>query len=234
MKRNRLLMKPNTTTLVLGVSLAVVTGLFSSTIFGTMGSTNLDSTSLGTAGYITGHVTTTLTDAAGNIKEYRQSDNQIVNTGESCVTKLLFGAAGGDTVASGVCTGEFNDGFRYIGIGNYTTSVNGTNTALGQEYRSTSVPSLARGVGSVVMTNSTGTDGATVSFGKAVISRTFTCTHCSIPQVVAESGLFNGTSVNNTPMFARQTFTGITMNNGDSLTVQWTINVGGTTNALTP
>jgi len=227
-------MKPNTTTLVLGVSLAVVTGLFGSTIFGTIGSTNLDNTSLGTAGYITGHVTTTLTDAAGNIKEYRQSDNQIVNTGESCVTKLLFGAAGGDTVSSGICTGEFNSGFRFIGIGNYTTSVNGTNTKLGNEYLAASVPSLARGVSSVTMTNSTGTDGSTTSVGKAVISRTFTCTHCATPQIVAESGLFNSTSVNADPMFARQTFSAITMNTGDSLTVQWTINVGGTTNALTP
>ncbi|TBR07083.1 MAG: hypothetical protein EPO62_08950 [Candidatus Nitrosotenuis sp.] len=227
-------MKLNTTTLVFGVALTVVAGLFSSTIFGSIGSSNNAQTSLGTAGVITGHVTTILTDANGNIKEYRQSDNQIVNNGENCVAKMLFGAAGGSTVSTGVCTGAVSDGFRYIGIGNYTTAVNGTNSMLGNEYSAAKgVTSLARGVATTTMTNSTGTDGSTTSFGKVVLAKTFTSSQ-SASQIVQESGLFNTTSVATGGMFARQTFTSITMNNGDSLTVQWTINIGGTTNALTP
>ena len=226
-------MKIGTTTLVLGVALTVVAGLFSSTIFGLIGTSDNAKASTATSALITGHVTTEVRDALGNIKEYRQSDNTIVNGGENCVGKLLFGAAGGDTVTTGTCTGEFNAGFRFIGIGNYTTNVNGTNTALGQEYRS-SVPSLARtavGAASVTMSNSTGATGST-SQQTVTLSDTWTCTHCSNGLIVRESGLFNSTNVNNSYMFARQTFSSITLNNNDSLTVTWTVNIGGTTGSL--
>ncbi len=224
-------MKVSTTTLILGVSLAVVAGLFGTTIFGVADLHNTALTSASASGVITGHVTTTLTDSAGNIKEYRQSDNQIVNTGETCVTKVLF-AVSPSTVTTGPCGAAFTSGFRFIGIGNYSTAANGTQTALGNEYQ-LSMPSLARSGSVAVMTNSTGLDQTAGSFGKAVISKTFTCTHCVNPQIVTESGLFNSTNVHADPMFARQQFSAITMNNGDSLTVQWTVNVGGAA-ALSP
>ncbi|MEM3064198.1 MAG: hypothetical protein QW177_02380 [Candidatus Nitrosotenuis sp.] len=222
-------MKLNTTALVIGVALVVVAGLFGSTIFGITGIKNNAQSTAAAAGLITGHVVTTLTDPDGNIKAYRQSDNIIVNNGENCVAKMLFGAAGGDTVSTGVCTGEISDGFRYIGIGNYTTNVNGTNTSLGNEYSAAKgVPSLARGVATVIMTNST---GATGSFASVQLTKTFTSSQ-SNPQTVTESGLFNNTSIASGAMFSRQTFSPITMNNGDSLTVQWTISIGGTTGSL--
>lgn len=222
-------MKANTTTLILGVSLAVVAGLFGSTIFGVSDSNNSAQTSASASGLITGHVTTTLRDADGNIKEYRQSDNTIVNNGENCVAKMLFGSS--PTVAgTSVCTGSITDGFRYVGIGNYTTAVNGTNTTLGNEYSSAKgVASLARGgAATVTMTNSTGATGSSAS---VLISKQFTSSQAAA-QIVQESALFNSTSVASGGMFARQTFSSITMNNGDSLTVAWTVNIGGTTGSL--
>ena len=90
------------TTILFGISLAVVAGLFGSGIFGvTM--TKVDQANLGTAGLITGHVTTTLLDSEGNIKEYRQTDNLIVNQGENCALKMLFQqvpAAAGNSVCA--------------------------------------------------------------------------------------------------------------------------------------
>lgn len=224
-------MKANTTTLILGVSLAVVAGLFGTTIFG-VGLQNTALTSTSATGVITGHVTTTLTDSAGNIKEYRQSDNLIVNQGENCVTKMLFGASGGSTTGTGVCTGQNTDGFRYIQIGNSSQTVQSSDYKLGGPYNATSgVPSLVPKVATVTLTNSTGSGAGTTAI--AVLATTFTSTQ-SAAQTVSESALFNSTTDTSNAMFARQTFTGITMNNGDSLTVQWTINVGGTGNALTP
>ncbi|MEM2785098.1 MAG: hypothetical protein QW652_00365, partial [Candidatus Nitrosotenuis sp.] len=165
-------MKLNTTTLVIGVALVVVAGLFSSTIFGITGIKNDAQTSAAATGLITGHVVTTLADSEGNIKAYRQTDNIIVNNGENCAAKMLFGALGGNTVGTGVCTGANTDGFRYIAIGNYTTALNGTNTSLGNEYSSTKgVPSLQRGVATVTMTNSTGATGSSAS---VLLTKTFT------------------------------------------------------------
>ncbi len=225
-------MKVNTTTLILGVSLAVVAGLFGSTIFGVTDSNNNALTSASASGLITGHVTTTLTDTAGNIKEYRQSDNLIVNQGENCVTKMLFGALGGDTLGTSVCTGQNTDGFRYIQIGNSSQTVQSSDYKLGNPYNATSgVSSLVPKVATVTLTNSTGSGSGTTAI--ALLTTTFTSTQTAA-QTVSESGLFNSTIDNTNGMFARQTFTGISMNNGDSLTVQWTINVGGTGNALTP
>jgi hypothetical protein len=226
------LMKLNTTTLILGVALTVVAGLFGSTIFGLIGSNNNAQTSASATGLITGHVTSILTDSDGNIKAYRQSDNLIVNQGENCVAKMLFqsvpAAAGGT-----VCTGANTSGFRFIQIGNSTMPTASDQYKLGNPYNATSgVPSLVpKEATTITWTNSTGSGAGTTA--QVVLSTTFTSTQTG-QQTVSESGLFNSTNDNTNAMFARQQFTGINMNNGDSLTVQWTINIGGTGNTLTP
>lgn len=220
-------MKLSTTTLVLGVALAVVAGLFSSTIFGITGIKSDAQTSTTATGLITGHVTTTLTDSDGNIKAYRQSDNLIVNNGENCVSKMLFGGSGGSSTGSSVCTGQITEGFRYIAIGNSSTAVTSADTGLGNELTASG---LGAKFSTITWTNSTGSGTGTTA--QAVMSASFT--NSGATQSITESGLFNGTSANTNGMFARQTFSSISMNNGDSLTVQWTINIGGTANTLTP
>ncbi|MFM8659104.1 MAG: hypothetical protein ACKOCQ_04120 [Candidatus Nitrosotenuis sp.] len=71
-------------------------------------------------------------------------------------------------------------------------------------------------------TSTTATNAASV-----VLSKTFT-NGAPTSQTVSESGLFNSTADGTNAMFARQQFTAITLANNDQLTVQWTINVGGT------
>ena len=227
-------MKANTTTLILGVSLAVVAGLFGSTIFGITDSNNSAQTSASATGLITGHVITTLRDSDGNIKEYRQSDNLIVNQGENCVLKMLFSGSGGSGTGTNVCVGQNTAGFRIIQLGNSSQTVQSSDYKLGGPYNATSgVPSLVPKVATTVTwTNSTGSGSGTTA--QAVLAATFTSTQTA-QQTVSESGLFNSTDDSTNALFARQTFTGISMNNGDSLTVQWTINVGGSsTGQLTP
>jgi hypothetical protein len=232
-------MKLSTTALIFGVALAVVAGLFSSTIFGLVGTKTDTQTSTAATGLFTGHVTTIHHDAAGNVIGYRQSDNLIVNGGENCALKLLFATTGGDASGNTVCTSTNDAGFRWIAIGNTSNTQTGTpgaplgtDTGLYNPHNSTSYGlenGLARMFGNVAASggwsNSTGTD----TEASVVMSATFTNT-ADAARNVNESGLFNATdgSPNTDAMFARQVFQTISLNNGDSLTVQWTINVGGT------
>jgi hypothetical protein len=217
-------MRLNSTVTVLGIALAITAGLLTANISGLVGSTNTskaDSSVL-----FTGHVETILRDADGNVKAYRQSDNAITNTGENCALRLLFQL---NTGASGtsVCTGALTVPWHVIGIGTGTIAGNNTQVSLVSEITAAQATNMVRGVATTKLwTNSTTTEGSPAA--KIQLSKQFTNNGAS-PIVVAESGLFNSTTDNSADsMFARQSFTGITVNVGDSLTVQWTINVGGT------
>jgi hypothetical protein len=233
-------MKLGTTTLILGVALAVVAGLFSAAAFGLIGTKTDAQTSTAATGLFTGHVTTIQTDAAGNVIGYRQSDNLIVNGGENCALKLLFAATGGDASGNQVCVGTNDAGFRWIAIGNTSNTFSGTpgdptgtDYKLSNPHNSTSYGlenGLARKYGNVAASG--GWSNSTSSSGQASVIMSATFTNTAIAsRNVNESGLFNATdgNTNTDAMFAKQVFQTISLNSGDSLTVQWTINVGGTT-----
>lgn len=237
--------------LVLVIALAVVGGLFSATIFGLIDIKPNAQTSTIASGLITGHVITTHQDADGNILSYRQSDNIILNAGENCVSKRMFSNT---TTGTGVCTGANNNGYRFIAIGNNTAALalTGTNTRLGNELNATSYGNnVASGLtllrqpatvsGASGWTNSTSVNAQASVVMSAVFKNTNQVGGASV--IVTESGLYNSTYstaeaastatfqnlINQDGLFARQTFTGITMSPADTLTVQWTMSVGGTT-----
>jgi hypothetical protein len=58
-----------------------------------------------------------------------------------------------------------------------------------------------------------------------VLSKTFT-SDSPRAHTIAESGLFNSTSVDANGMLARQVFTGVALSDGDSITITWTFTVG--------
>ena len=60
---------------------------------------------------ILGHVEYKVHDASGNIVQYKQGDNVVVNDGEDCVAEYVFGVG---TACSQSTV------FDYIGIGNST------------------------------------------------------------------------------------------------------------------
>ncbi len=226
-----------TTTILFGVSLAVVAGLFGSGLLG-ISITKADKTDLGTTGLFTGHVTTIVRDSQGNIKEYRQSDNLIVNQGENCALKLLFQTATGAAGAN-VCAGANTQGFKFIEIGNVSASQSGTpptplstDVRLYGSHNATTAgnnPGLVRKVATTV-TWSNNTSSTSSSAASVVLAATFTNSGSS-SKTVNESGLFNstmGTNGDTDAIFARQTFSTITLSANDSLTVQWTVNIGGT------
>lgn len=210
---------------IYGSVIAIAVGIMS--VFGLGILTPAATTSNFVAAPILGHITLTQTDANGNVIAYRQTDNLITNRGENCAAALIFGVASIGTNKT-CAPGAMGVGdFKTIAIGNATGigSVDPNHQLLGRELpagseltRSTSTPSLT-----------TEANGAT---SPAVVKLTKQFNNTITPAqsiTVTESGIFNGTTVNAGAMFARQAFTGITLKNGESLTVEWTVSIGGTT-----
>ena len=161
-----------------------------------------------------GHVTLTVEDENGMLKQYIESDNMIVNLGEDCVSKLLFsGAANTGDIA---CIGPITEPFTTIALGT-------SNVALAEEQTSLSSPissvGLEPAVGTVAWTNATGGTSASVK-----ITHSFTATG-PLTNIV-ETGLFNGTDTNHNGMFARNLFSSVNVDTDDVLTVEWTVTVG--------
>ena len=91
-----------------------------------------------------GHVEYKVIDASGNIVEYMQSDNVVVNDGEDCVATLVFG--------DGTCANT--NAFNYIGIGNGTSAtVNPTNSTLADGTDDTTATCASSGVGETCLEN---------------------------------------------------------------------------------
>ena len=237
-------MNRNTTYALFGVTFAIVAGMVGTNLPLTqsLGLAEKQATSDSAVIPMMGHVTYVLKDASGDIKSYRQTDNVVVNSGKNCVSKLIFG--GGTSTRSftgtGVCIGANNAPWNVISIGNLTTNtqqtVNQIDYKLSQENNATAGFAIgnnfnARTVGTVSWTsgNQTGASGSS--------SPTISATFGPISGIrsgglyVVSSGLFNSTtqtvaSQNAGGMFAQQAITPIQVNNGDSLTIKWTVNVG--------
>ena len=115
--------------------------------------------------------------------------------------------------------------FTYIGVGTGASQESGDQVKLDTELAADGLTRAA--ATTVTWTNSSGAEPG--DSAQIVLAKTFTVTGT---QTIAEAGLFNDTSGNGDTdaMFARKAFNGVTVNNGDSLTVTWTINIGNTTN----
>ena len=188
-----------------------------------------------------GHVEYKILDSSGAIKQYMQGDNVVVNDGEDCVAEYVFGVA---TTCSQATA------FDYIGIGNGTsTAVDATNATLADATDDNTGTCAATGVGGDMarrqvtpsFTAASGGTGTIVELDTSSAPFTFDASNAT---TVIDSGVFNddydgvitdnkcaNTQTANThwEMFSRQLLngaTGITVNNGDSLSVKWTITVG--------
>jgi len=165
-----------------------------------------------------GHVTYELRGADGNIKNYFQSDNLIVDIGTDCAAHAIFDTAGTD-----VCTLGTNGGFAFIAIGNATgqtaeasdlaLDVEGTN---GEVDRSDFIDALITAAASP-------TDDTTV----AIASPAFTFEGLGPSGTkITQSGLFDSAAGGN--MFSIRDIpgvdgTGLGVLNADTLSVTWTI-----------
>ena len=155
-------------------------------------------------------------------------------------------ASGGTGACTGILTGAWN--VIAIGDGNESTTPNGIDgqtagiagfsnayelsvgagtvalavqdqlVKLGNE--TSTVKGLERAIGAVTWQNGTGDTKTQITLAK-----TFTNLSANAHSI-GESGLFNSTAIDTPGMLARQTFTDVSLAQGDSITVTWTFTVG--------
>ena len=159
---------------------------------------------------MTGHVILTLTDADGDIKAYRQTDNIIVRNGMDCSADLLFG----DETGTGLCDPAAF--FTSIAIGSSDASVDISQSTLTAEVTS-STPARNGTLSAEV--------AATVSVGaKKSVEGTF---NIGGSFDVKEVGLFDDASSNSGNMFSRiLIIPTIPVLSGDTVKITYVVTVG--------
>lgn len=214
-------MKNTMTIVVIAAIVATGAGFLG---YGVASNQSIPSQALVTSAVLNGHMKLIVTDSDGNVKAYRQTDNAITVKAENCVAKLLF--KGPSSGTGNGCTGAITNPFSYVGVGTGTGSETNTNTDLGTEL---ATGNLNRAIGTVTITNST-TGGTGSTAASVAISKSFSSITGG-PYSITEAGLFNDTLANASTdaMFARKVFTAVSVTAGDTLTVNWTINIGNTT-----
>ena len=218
-------MKTTSTIIALVAALAVTAGGLGLSLTGVFDDDGVVAQSNTASGLMMGHLTVEAHDEGGDLIAYRQTDNEVVDDGEQCILKLLFATTGsgeagrGEYTTGGACTGALTGAWDVISIGTDTTAAADTQVLLGNE-TSTSL-GLERGTA----TTKTWTNGTGATTTKMVMSKTFT-SDSPRAHTIAESGLFNSTTVDSNGMLARQVFTGVALSDGDSITITWTFTVG--------
>ncbi len=220
-------MKSISTITALVAALAVTSGGLGLSLTGVFEENNVTTTSNTVNGLMMGHLVVEAHNEAGELVAYRQSDNEVVDDGEQCILKMLFGTTGSGqagrgeytSTGQGACTGSLTGAWDNIAIGTDTTSAADTQVVLGNETSSSS------GLERSKATTKTWTNGTGSTTTKIVLSNTFT-NDSPRAHTIAESGLFNSTTNDANGMLARQTFTGVALSNGDSITITWTFTVG--------
>ena len=217
-------MNSKSTITVLVAALAVLSGAMGMSMTGVFSDQEImtASTRNVAVGLMTGHLEIEARHMNGELFDYRQLDNIIVNDGEQCILKMLFsngtsGAGRGatTTVGAGACTGALTNPWSVIAIGTCTSCApDGTNVVLGTEV-------VTNGGQRVYASEATWTNATS----QIVLKNTFTAAGGNIG-AVTESGLFNSTTSNKNGMLARTTFDAVTINDGDSITITWTFTVG--------
>ena len=216
-------MKSTTSIIALVAALAVTSGGLGLSLTGVFDDNNVTTTSNTVNGLMMGHLVVEAHNEAGELVAYRQSDNEVVDDGEQCILRLLFqedSANGqGSTAGTSSCTGAMNGAWDTIAIGTGTTAAADTQVLLVNE------TSSSDGLNRADATTKTWTNGTGSTTTKIVLSKTFT-NDSPRAHTIAESGLFNSTTGDANGMLARQTFTGVALSNGDSITITWTFTVG--------
>ena len=225
-------MKSITTITALVAALAVTSGGLGLSLTGVFEDNNVTTTSNTVNGLMMGHLVVEAHNEAGELVAYRQTDNEVVDDGEQCILKMLFATTGtsqagrGEYTSTTACTGALTNAWDVIAIGTGSTGAADTQVLLVNETGSgtsnaAGMPGLERGTA----TTKTWTNGTGATTTKIVLSKTFT-NDSTNSATIAESGLFNSTSNDTNGMLARQTFTGVALSNGDSITITWTFTVG--------
>ena len=222
--------------IALVAALAVTAGGLGLSLTGVFDDDGVIAASNTATGLMMGHLTIEAHDEGGDLIAYRQTDNEVVDDGEQCILKMLFAttdstAGRGGYTSTTACTGALTGAWDVIAIG--TDNDNG-GYAAGQSVATQDAlvllgneTSTSKGLERGTATTKTWTNGTGATTTKLVMSKTFTYEGTGgRAHAIGESGLFNSTTVDAAGMLARQTFTDVSLSNGDSITITWTFTVG--------
>jgi hypothetical protein len=220
--------------IALVAALAVTAGGLGLSLTGVFDNDGVIAQSNTATGLMMGHLTVEAHDEGGDLIAYRQTDNEVVDDGEQCILKMLFAttdstAGRGGYTSTSACTGALTGAWDVISIG--TDNDNGA-YATGQSAATVDAlvllgneTSTSLGLERGTATTKTWTNGTGATTTKLVLSKTFT-SDSPRAHAIGESGLFNSTVVDANGMLARQTFTDVSLSDGDSITITWTFTVG--------
>ena len=242
-------MNSKTTIIGLVAAIAVLSGAMGLSVTGAFSDLK-PMTSNAATGFLIGHVEIEARNADGELIAYRLSDNEVVDDGEQCIMKMLFGTTGeGRTALGGVdtfsatvarggylsdatlntttvndanCTGVLTGAWDVLAIGTGLTTY--TDETDHDHLVQMQIESTGNGLDRNFATTKTWTNGTLGTDTTIVLKKTFTTT--GIAASITEAGLFNSTVVAGSGMLAHQTFTAVALGTADSITVQWTFTVG--------
>ena len=234
-------MKSTSTIIALVAALAVTSGGLGLSLTGVFDDDGVIAASNTATGLMMGHLTIEAHDEGGDLIAYRQTDNEVVDDGEQCILKMLFATTSpvansdgrGEYTSSGTgaCTGALTGAWDVIAIGtNNDSGIYAAGRTVAQQdvlvllgNETSTTLGLERGTA----TTKTWTNGTAATTTKLVLSKTFTFDGAGgRAHAIGESGLFNSTTGDRNGMLARQTFTDVSLSNGDSITITWTFTVG--------
>lgn len=181
-----------------------------------------------------GHVEYTIKDASGLVKAYYQGDNMVVNQGDNCAAARLFDPS--DSQTNG-CTSFGADGFQNIAIGNRTGyTFDDPDTSIGAAATTTTDGEQARirdNTPTFTVSSGNATSGAQIVIETPAPFK-FSASNAT---VVRSAALFDSSATHDAngqtttvsgKMFAAQNLSpAVTVSNGDTLNVKWTITIGG-------
>ena len=199
---------------------------------------------MNTKSFMMGHLEYTLVDENGNVKTYGQTDNFITTAGDRCIAELLFEPGSGDTSNAACNTAAFG----VIGISNQTftagdaQSMNDEQPATGQvgimaTVNATSInlsnPAVDTEDGFTLVTaelSNSGhpfvfqTDGSPSNSSQTSAQAELAYLLQSNCQGVETDGSCD--AVPGGDILASQSLSDLSVSDGDSLTITWTVTIG--------
>ena len=240
-------MNSKTTIIGLVAAIAVLSGAMGLSVTGAFSDQTIAQYAPSATGLFMGQVIIEAHNADGELIAYRMGDNEVVDDGEQCILKMLFGSPsntdntggrGEYTSSSGeddadACTGILTGAWDVIAVGigvdkcGAAQNVACSTTALHDNLVAMMSETTTGGLARDYATTKTWQNGTGATETQIVLKKTFTWNAGDASAItVYESGLFNMTGVAGSGMLAHKTFAGVVLAQNDSITVQWTFKVG--------
>ena len=248
-------MNSKTTVIGLVAAIAVLSGAMGLSVTGAFSDQTIAQSvpNYPNTGFLMGQVIIEAHDSEGELIAYHSGDNEVVDGGERCILKMLFGTTSMTSAGRGqyattdfsqqaeACKGVLTGAWDVIAIGTgvlgHDDGVEATglsNLALADLYSGLEKECSASsahglncigdiGLNRAYATTKTWTNGTGATPTKIVMAKTFTSTGVA---AITESGLFNSTSIASGGMLSHKTFNAVSLTSGDSITVTWTFTVG--------